>query len=103
MTLPNEWREMKKGFLQKMLISNKGLLMMEVKVEKGAERSEHRHPHEQMTYCLKGKLAFYVNGEERIITEGEALYIPGGSTHGVKAIEDSRILISGVNASQLVK
>ena len=36
----------------------------------------HRHPSAQITYMLKGKMRFSVDGEERILSPGEFAYAP---------------------------
>ncbi|QAY66991.1 cupin domain-containing protein [Paenibacillus protaetiae] len=68
------------------------LMMMEVHFEPGAEGYEHSHPHEQMSYCIKGKIAFRIDGVETIIAAGETISIPGGAKHGVTALEASVLL-----------
>ncbi|QYR20954.1 cupin domain-containing protein [Paenibacillus sp. sptzw28] len=68
------------------------LMMMEVHFEPGAEGYEHCHVHEQMSYCMKGKIAFRIEGVETVLQEGDTIYIPSGAKHGVTALESSALL-----------
>ncbi|WP_202076577.1 cupin domain-containing protein [Caldalkalibacillus salinus] len=87
-----QWENAEPGVKRKILNANKGLMMMEVHFEKGAQGYKHQHVHEQMSYCLKGKIAFTIDGEETVISEGETLYIPSDAVHGVIALEESALL-----------
>ncbi len=68
--------------------------MMEVHFEEGAEGYQHSHPHEQLSYCLEGKLEFTVDGEKQTIAAGETIYIPSGAMHGCRALSPSKLLDS---------
>nr|WP_306812964.1 cupin domain-containing protein [Paenibacillus soyae] len=70
----------------------KTVMMMEVHFEEGAEGYQHSHPHEQMSYCLKGRIAFTIDGVTTEISAGDSIYIPSGAVHGVKALEPSALL-----------
>lgn len=41
----------------------------------------HKHPHEQITYVIKGKLKCQVAGNRKIIGPGELVYIPPNTEH----------------------
>lgn len=87
-----EWETAEPGVKRKLFNPGRELMMMEVHFEQGAVGSLHRHPHEQMSYCLKGTIEFYVEGNTSVIREGETIVIPGGAEHGVKALEPSVLL-----------
>ncbi|OLS35555.1 cupin domain-containing protein [Bacillus sp. MRMR6] len=88
----NEWENAEPGVRRKIFTPGEGLMMMEVHFEKGAEGYEHSHVHEQMSYCLKGKIAFRIDGKETVITQGETIYIPSNARHGVTALVESVLL-----------
>jgi quercetin dioxygenase-like cupin family protein len=90
----NEWDNAEPGVKRKIFTPGEGLMMMEVHFEKGAEGYEHSHVHEQMSYCLKGKIAFRIDGKETIVSQGETIYIPSNAKHGVTALEESALLDS---------
>ncbi len=88
----NQWEDADPGVKRKIHAPGKQVMMMEVVFEKGAEGSAHSHPHEQLTYCLAGKLVFHVDGKETLIEKGESLHIPSHAIHGVTALEESQLL-----------
>ncbi|GAE92170.1 possible pectin degradation protein [Gracilibacillus boraciitolerans JCM 21714] len=88
----NQWEQAEPGVKRKIHDPGKQMMVMEVAFEKGAKGSAHNHPHEQITYCIAGKLAFHVGGKEVVMKKGDSLHIPSNAVHGVTALEDSQIL-----------
>lgn len=88
----NEWENAEPGVRRKIFDPGAALMMMEVHFEKGAEGYLHRHPHEQMSYCLEGELEFSIDGAATIIRAGETIVIPGNAEHGCRALKASRLL-----------
>ncbi|ANA81552.1 cupin domain-containing protein [Paenibacillus glucanolyticus] len=86
------WEQAEPGVTRKVFQPGIGLMMMEVHFEEGAEGALHSHPHEQMSYCLKGVIEFKINGEKTLVRQGDTIVIPGGAEHGVKALEPSALL-----------
>ncbi|WP_117170711.1 cupin domain-containing protein [Paraliobacillus sediminis] len=87
-----EWEIVDSGVTRKIHPTGKKLMMMEVEFEVGAVGKVHSHPHEQLTYCLKGKLEFKLNEKIHTLSKGESLYIPSNTEHGVIALEPSSLL-----------
>ncbi|WP_281885283.1 cupin domain-containing protein [Paenibacillus sp. YYML68] len=88
----NVWENAEPGVKRKIFEPGQSMMMMEVHFEEGAEGYQHSHPHEQLSYCLAGKLEFTVDGEQKVITAGETIYIPSGAKHGCRALEASKLL-----------
>lgn len=86
------WEAAEPGVKRKIFPPGDSVMMMEVHFEEGAEGYEHSHPHEQLTYCLRGRFAFTIEGETTIIGPGETIFIPGGAKHGARALEAGAIL-----------
>lgn len=86
------WENAEPGVKRKIFAPGKQLMMMEVHFETGAEGYMHSHPHEQMSYCMKGCIEFTIDGVKTILRQGETISIPGGAKHGVKALEPSILL-----------
>ncbi|WP_373229290.1 cupin domain-containing protein [Cohnella sp.] len=86
------WENAEPGVTRKIFQPGTSLMMMEVQFEAGAEGYEHSHPHEQMSYCLKGSIEFRIDGEKYVIRQGETIVIPSGAKHGVTALETSALL-----------
>jgi quercetin dioxygenase-like cupin family protein len=86
------WENAEPGVKRKIFQPGSSLMMMEVHFEPNAEGYEHSHPHEQMSYCLKGTIEFRINGQSTTIRAGETIVIPSGARHGVTALEASILL-----------
>lgn len=87
-----EWEQAEPGVKRKILPPGQSLMMMEVHFEAGAEGYEHSHPHEQLSYCMKGEMIFRLDGKPVTIKAGESIVIRSGVRHGVTAVTDSVLL-----------
>lgn len=87
-----EWEPAEPGVKRIIFEPGKSLMMMEVHFEEGAEGYVHSHPHEQMSYCLKGAVEFTIEGKKTVVRAGQTIVIPGGAKHGAKALEPSALL-----------
>ena len=53
----------------------------------------HHHPHEQISYVLKGSLKMIAGGQSRILKAGQGAIIPSNVEHEVYALEkDTQVL-----------
>lgn len=86
------WEDAEPGVRRKILNVGSQIMMMEVHFEAGAVGYDHSHPHEQMSYCLKGKIEFRINGQTQVLLPGDTIRIPSGAVHGVTALEPSALL-----------
>ena len=86
------WEHAEPGVKRRIFHPGSELMMMEVHFEAGAEGYMHSHPHEQMSYCLKGAIEFTIDGKKQVIRQGETISIHGGAKHGVVALEESALL-----------
>jgi quercetin dioxygenase-like cupin family protein len=68
------------------------MMMVEVYFETGSCGAEHRHVHEQVTYCLAGEFVFTVEGETVTLRTGDSLFFPSSALHGTTCISAGRLL-----------
>lgn len=68
------------------------MMIVEVHFQKGAVGDLHQHIHEQVSYCISGKLEFEVNGEKQIISGGDSVFMPIDSLHGCVVLEETVLL-----------
>lgn len=54
----------------------------------GSEQPIHKHEPEQCYYIVKGKGLMILEGEEQIVTSGDAVYVPSNKEHGIRNIGD---------------
>lgn len=88
------WELIEPGVRRKVFEPGQSLMMMEVHFEAGSKSSEHSHPHEQMSYCMKGRFQFVIDGEVHELHAGKALAIPAGALHSAKALAPGILLDS---------
>ncbi|WP_195572492.1 cupin domain-containing protein [Paenibacillus sp. 1001270B_150601_E10] len=92
MSVDQVWEAAEPGVKRRVMEPGQALMMMEVRFEEGAEGYLHRHVHEQMSYCLYGRLAFTIDDKTTLLEAGESIVIPSGALHGVKALAPSALL-----------
>ena len=80
------------GVKRRILAHGDALMQVEVHFEKGAVGAMHTHPHSQLTYVLKGSFEFTVNGETKIVNQGDTLYKTPGIPHGCRCLEKGILL-----------
>ena len=68
------------------------LMMVEVMFEAGAVGAEHRHVHEQVSYCLEGEFDFTVEERTSRLRAGDSVYIPASALHGTVCLAKGRLL-----------
>lgn len=54
---------------------------------------EHTHPHEQVSLVIKGRVKFFISGEERIVSAGDVLHFPPHNRHGATMLDEEVVLI----------
>ena len=81
------------GVERKVLSYSKNLMACELTFEKGAVGAPHSHPHEQIGYIISGKLVYQEEGcEDKILGTGDTYYVAPNVVHGVKILEDTKLL-----------
>jgi quercetin dioxygenase-like cupin family protein len=55
--------------------------------------AEHTHPHEQITLVVQGKVRFFIEGVEHIVSAGDVLHFPPHNRHGATMLDEEVILI----------
>lgn len=84
------------GVTRKILCYSDELMMCEITFKKGAQGNFHKHEHLQITYIAKGSFEFTIDGETKIVKQGDSVYMPSNAVHGVTALEDG-ILVDVFN------
>jgi quercetin dioxygenase-like cupin family protein len=86
-----EEREIVPGFRAKFVHSG-NMTLAYWEVDQDASLPEHSHPHEQIVNVLEGHFELTLDGEPQILEPGKVAVIPGGVSHGGKALTPCRIL-----------
>lgn len=80
------------GVSRKILAAGGRMMAVEVAFQKGARGAVHTHPHEQISYVLKGRFEFEADGKKEVIEAGDSYYTAPNQPHGVLALEDGVLL-----------
>ena len=84
-----EWEQ---GVTRQIMGYNGQVMMVKVKFEKGAVGAAHTHYHTQVTYVASGKFEFTINGETKVVSAGDALYMEPDVKHGCKCLEPGLLI-----------
>jgi quercetin dioxygenase-like cupin family protein len=88
----NEWQAAEPGVRRRIVVDGEKMMLVEVHFEPGAVGNLHKHPHEQATRVISGRVRFTLDGQERVVATGEHLLIPSNTMHGAEALEESLLL-----------
>ncbi len=74
------------------IFSGEKIMFLLVNLKAGQVVPEHRHIHEQMGTCLKGKAEF-ISGEKKFLVDvGTFYWMKPNELHSVKVLEESILL-----------
>ena len=79
---------------RKVLVHDGAMMAVEVHFNQPTEAYEpHQHIHEQITYVLKGKLEFFIDGIGRVVEAGDSIYFESNVPHGCIVLEAGSIVL----------
>ncbi|MFB0535296.1 MAG: cupin domain-containing protein [Anaerolineae bacterium] len=80
------------GLWRRTLSYGQQLMVVQVTLEEGVVVPVHRHPHEQITYVIEGRLSVELEGQTHVLGAGDSLLLPGDAEHGARAIERTLVI-----------
>ena len=80
------------GIERQMIVGEK-LMICRLRFAPFVVTAEHDHPHEQMTIVEKGRVRFFIEGEEKIAEPGDVLQFPSNCWHGATMLDEEVVLI----------
>jgi quercetin dioxygenase-like cupin family protein len=86
------WVDAEPGVRRRILRAEGRLMLMEVEFAAGAAGYEHRHVHEQISYCTSGRFEYSLDGRRVVLSKGESIYVPSNALHGARALEAGVLL-----------
>jgi quercetin dioxygenase-like cupin family protein len=81
------WEVTAPGMRRKIMAWDERIMMVRVEFEKGAVGTLHQHPHSQISHVESGIFEVEINGHTKILTTGDAFYIPPNIMHGAVCLE----------------
>lgn len=66
--------------------------------DEGQELSEHTVPHDALVHVLDGEVEITIAGEVSRVCSGEAIVMPGGRPHAVRAVRSFKMMLAMIRA-----
>jgi quercetin dioxygenase-like cupin family protein len=66
--------------------------------DKGQELSEHTAPYDALVQVLDGEVEIKIAGKPFHLKEGDAIIMPAGDPHGVKALTRFKMLLTMIHS-----
>lgn len=73
------------GGVIRRVVQTSGFTLVHYTYPPNATFKLHEHPEAQLTYVVRGRITFAVQGEESVLEPGDWLHIPGGLPHSARA------------------
>ena len=87
-----DWEPLGGGVERKILGYDEQLMMVVVRFEKGAVGSLHHHIHRQVSYVASGKFEVTIDGDKKILEQGDSFFVAPDLVHGVVALEEGSLV-----------
>ena len=81
------WEVTAPGMKRKIMAWDDRLMVVKVEFDKGAVGELHKHPHTQISHVESGIFEVEIGGEKKVLTTGDAFYIPPNVVHGAVCFE----------------
>jgi quercetin dioxygenase-like cupin family protein len=78
--------------IQRRAVQLDHLMLTFFDLDSGAIIPPHQHPHEQISYVVRGALRFTLDGETRVLRAGEGATVPSNTPHEALALEDTVVI-----------
>jgi quercetin dioxygenase-like cupin family protein len=79
--------------IERRMVVGERLMICRLRFDPFVVTPVHSHPHEQMTIVERGRVRFFVEGEERIVQAGDVLHFPSNVRHGATMMDEEVVLI----------
>jgi quercetin dioxygenase-like cupin family protein len=81
------WQQMDTGVKRKIMAYDDKLMVVKVSFDKGGVGNLHQHYHSQITHVESGIFEVEIGDEKKVLTSGDAFYIPPNVMHGAVCLE----------------
>ena len=81
------WQQMGEGVKRKIMAYDDKLMVVRVSFDKGGVGALHQHYHSQITHVESGIFEVEIGDEKKVLTPGDAFYIPPIVMHGAVCLE----------------
>jgi len=89
-----EFERVDENTKRKVLVHDGGMMAVEVHFEQPMDGyAPHHHVHEQVTYVLKGKLEFFIDGVGHVVEAGDSIYFKPNVPHGCNVLDAGSVVL----------
>lgn len=89
----SEWVAFGNGLRRRTMVDGDKMTVLEIHYTgPGTGAPTHNHPHEQISYVLKGRVEFTVADKMTVLTPGSIIHVPGNVMHSATASEESTMI-----------
>lgn len=81
------WEPTDAGVKRKIMAYDDKLMLVKVEFEKGGVGTLHKHYHTQISHVESGVFEVEIGGEKKVLSAGDAFYIPPNVMHGAVCME----------------
>ena len=81
------WEPVNEGVRRKIMSYDDKLMLVKVEFSKGGVGMLHKHYHSQITHVESGIFEVQIDGQKKVLTSGDAYYIPPHVMHGCVCLE----------------
>jgi len=79
--------------IQRQMVVGQNIMVCRLRFDPMVVTPAHRHPHEQMTFVMQGKVKFILGEDEKIVSAGDILHFPSNHWHGATMLDEEVVLI----------
>ena len=87
-----DWEPVVPGLKRKMMGFNDEIMMVQVHFDTGGIGANHMHRHSQTTYVVSGKFKVNIDGETKVLSEGDGFYVAPDLDHGATCLEEGILI-----------
>jgi quercetin dioxygenase-like cupin family protein len=80
------------GLTRKLMGYDGQLMLLKVKFKTGSIGYQHQHFHSQSSYIASGVFEVTINGEKKILRQGDGFYVEPDVIHGAVCLEEGIII-----------
>ena len=79
--------------IQRQMVIGRNIMICRFRFDPFVVTPAHRHPHEQMTLVMQGKVKFIIEDYVRVVSAGDVLHFPSNHWHGATMLDEEVVLI----------
>ena len=77
---------------RKVLAHDDEMMACHLYFKTGSIGRKHSHSNTQICYIIRGRFEFDLEGDTRVLTSGDSVYIPSDAEHGLVCLEEGEVV-----------